>query len=105
MTSRAAAQTSRRPFSFAAGVLECGRVSPLLSSPALQLPPFLFAAAAFIAQASGILLLAYASHRWTLLLGLRRRPVVDPARVRNFAGPWPVVTVQLPIFNERLVVD
>ena len=52
------------------------------------------------------LLLPFAAHRTYLLVLSRRRP---PELPRAWAGPWPRVTVQLPLYNEapvaRRVID
>jgi cellulose synthase/poly-beta-1,6-N-acetylglucosamine synthase-like glycosyltransferase len=56
-------------------------------------------AAAAYALAQG-LLLVYAAHRWVVLL--RHRPA---ARDVPAGGGTPVVTVQLPLYNERLVAE
>lgn len=48
------------------------------------------------------LLVAFAGHRW-LVLGRRRRgPLPSPPPA---PAEWPPVTVQLPIYNERLVAE
>ena len=48
-------------------------------------------------------LAVYSSHRWSILLRPRvRRSACPPAPV---AGAWPRVTVQLPVYNERRVVE
>ena len=46
------------------------------------------------------LLLPFAFHRTHLLL-LSRRP--EPEHPRKWTGPWPLVTVQLPLYNEAPV--
>src|SRR5689334_3866800 len=48
-------------------------------------------------------LAVYSSHRWSILLRPRlRRSARPPAPA---AGAWPRVTVQLPVYNERRVVE
>jgi hypothetical protein len=49
-------------------------------------------------------LLVYASHRWTMVLGPRRRPPVEPVADTPEAA-LPYVTVQLPVYDERRVVE
>ena len=49
-------------------------------------------------------LLVYASHRWTMVLGPRRWPPVAPAADAPEVA-LPHVTVQLPVYNERRVVE
>ncbi|MFQ5720351.1 MAG: cellulose synthase family protein, partial [Acidobacteriota bacterium] len=46
----------------------------------------------------------YGIHRW-FLLWFARRPMAGPDRSPRAGGPVPWVTVQLPVFNERLVVE
>jgi len=50
-------------------------------------------------------LLAYSAHRWLTLWrwSRRRDPAITPAPVDPAA--WPSVTVQLPLYNERRVVE
>ncbi|OGF09208.1 MAG: hypothetical protein A2W00_12345 [Candidatus Eisenbacteria bacterium RBG_16_71_46] len=52
-----------------------------------------------------LLIVIYSSHRyvilWRWLRGVASRPAAAPAVTRC----WPVVTVQLPLFNERLVAE
>lgn len=49
-------------------------------------------------------LVGYSLHRgW--LLRLSRRLAGERARPGAWSGPWPQVTVQLPIYNERFVVE
>ncbi len=49
-----------------------------------------------------LVLLVYASHRWSVLWRLRRAPGAPP--IPPDPPAWPRVTVQLPVYNERLVV-
>jgi cellulose synthase/poly-beta-1,6-N-acetylglucosamine synthase-like glycosyltransferase len=52
------------------------------------------------------LLSLYGIHRyWILYLYFRHYKWAKPITAPAVTGPWPVVTVQLPIFNERYVVD
>lgn len=49
-----------------------------------------------------LLLLVYSTHRWTVMWRMRR------ARAAGAPAPpatWPLVTVQLPVYNERRVVE
>ena len=84
-------------------------MSPIASSTASALSPLVLSwiqgalvAAYALTQA---LIVLYSSHRWLVLWRWRRH-----ARRRGAPPPpepaaWPRVTVQLPVFNERRVVD
>ncbi len=65
--------------------------------------PGLHAAAAALFVSFQLALLALAIHRGVLLLRARRAPPLAPPAPP--AGPLPRVTVQLPVFNERRVVE
>ena len=61
-----------------------------------------------------MLALCYSSHRWLVLWRSRRDRRAPGAAPASFAAPvalreertlWPSVTVQLPIYNERRVVQ
>ncbi len=52
-----------------------------------------------------LLILLYASHRYAILWRWWRRPRRDVVRPAPSPSRWPVVTVQLPVYNERLVVE
>jgi cellulose synthase/poly-beta-1,6-N-acetylglucosamine synthase-like glycosyltransferase len=49
-------------------------------------------------------LVVYSLHRGWLLLTFRRKPAAGCDRW-EWSGPWPRVTVQLPVYNERYVVE
>ena len=55
-----------------------------------------------------ILLILYASHRWLILWRWWRQPrpsPVRPLRPDRARDSWPAITVQLPIYDERRVVE
>lgn len=69
---------------------------------ALHLPwPWTLAVAAF--AASQVVLLGYAAHRLVTLWRWAHRPA--PAPPDRLDGPIPMVTVQLPLYNERAVAE
>ena len=48
----------------------------------------------------------YGLHRcWILYLYFRHYKWAKPALVPSATAPWPIVTVQLPVYNERYVVE
>jgi hypothetical protein len=88
-------------------------VSPFSATPATEAA---FATGMLRAAAVGVfclaqaVLLAYSAHRYVILaraIGLRRRaralPV--PGDSTPDPAPWPEVTVQLPLYNERRVAE
>lgn len=70
------------------------------------MPELLAQAIVVLSLAVLALLLPFAAHRTYLLLLSRRPP---PELPRRWSGPWPRVTVQLPLYNEapvaRRVID
>jgi len=74
----------------------------MLHSPAAL--PWPWTAAVLLFAATQILLLLYSTHRlltlrrWVRARRRPRTPDIEP-------GEWPTVTVQLPVFNERAVVE
>ncbi|HYM80735.1 MAG TPA: glycosyltransferase, partial [Candidatus Limnocylindria bacterium] len=66
---------------------------------------WLWAAAAATYVLAQLLLAVYSSHRYLVMWRWWRRRRVSEAGVEPRLESWPSVTVQLPVFNERAVVE